>query len=99
MPKVFVANKSSHDFRPALKFGELVFITSGELNKFAVGDLYRQFATALKDATEDDFFMPTSLPILSGIGTGIFVQRFGRVKYLLFRAGEYIIRTIDFTND
>lgn len=93
--KVYVANRSSHDYRPAYKFGELIFITKGDLNKFAVGELFRTFAEVLRDSTEDDFFLPTSLPILSSIGSAILAHKHGRVKYLLFRNGEYIVRTID----
>jgi hypothetical protein len=97
-PKVFVCNKSSHDFRPALKFGELVFVTKGEVNKFALTEIYRQFHEAMKDSTDDDFFLPTSLPILCAIGTGILAHRHGRVRFLLYRSDAYIIRTVDFTN-
>lgn len=99
MPKIFIANRGSHDFEPAKRFGELVFITEGDLNKFAIGNIYRTFASVLALATPEDFFLPTSLPILSAIGTGILVNKFGVVKYLLFRGGQYIVRTIDFRND
>lgn len=99
MPKVFIANKGSHDYKAAKKFGELVFLSEGELNKFAIGHLFRVFSDGLRDATEEDFFLPTSLPILSSLATGILVQKFGVVKYLLFRAGVYVVRTVNFKGD
>lgn len=98
MPRVYVCNKGPHDFRPAQKFGELVFVTKGDVNKFAIGDIYRTFQSALKESTEDDFFLPTSLPILISIGTGILAHKHGIVRYLLFRAGRYVVYTVDFTD-
>lgn len=93
-PRVFVANEGSHNYKPAYKFGELVFCTKGDINKFATGDLFRQFASTLADSREEDFFMPTSLPILSAIACSILAYKHAQVRLLLFRAGEYIERTI-----
>lgn len=97
-PKVFISNKSPHDFRPAHRYGELVFVTTGDINKYAIGAMYRAFEEALKDSREDDFFLPTSLPILTSIGSGMLAYKHGRINYLLFRNGGYILRTVDFTN-
>jgi hypothetical protein len=99
-PKVFIANRGSHDYRPAEKFGDLVFVTDGEINKFAIGELFRRAQEVMKHSTEEDFFLPTSLPILSGICSALLAYKHGRVRYLLFKyshgkkAGEYIERTI-----
>jgi hypothetical protein len=93
-PKVFIANRGSHDYRAAERFGDPVFVTNGEINKFAIGELFRRAQEVMKDSTEDDFFLPTSLPILSGLCSAILAHKHGRVRYLLFRAGEYIERTI-----
>lgn len=95
-PRVYIANRGSHDYRPAMKFGELVFVTTDIINKFAVGDLVRQFTSAMKDSQEDDFFLPTALPILAAIGAGILATKYGKVNLLVWKRDAYIVRTIDF---
>jgi|TARA_Y100000310_G_scaffold263133_1_gene273150 hypothetical protein len=95
MLKVFVPNKSAHNFSDALRFGELVFLTSGTVNKYAINSLYRELSEGLQNSSEQDHLMISSLAILNSICSAIFARKHGKVNYLLFRDGKYISRTID----
>jgi hypothetical protein len=94
-PIVFVANRSYHDYTRAEEFGDLRFLTEGQINKLSIGQIYRQMEERLADSTHEDFFMPTSLPILAGVATGILVAKHGMVRYLLFQYGQYSERLLD----
>jgi hypothetical protein len=97
-PKVFIANKSYHNYSDAARFGDIVFVTEGDVNKFQIGKIYRDFEEALKESTERDFFVPTGLPILVGIGSAILAYKHGLVRYLLFKRGNYQEITVDLRN-
>ena len=101
MKKVFVPNKSGHDFSSAEKYGKLIFLTEGRIHHlFALNSLYRTMHDGMKDAEEGDYLLVSSLSTLNSIATGILVQRFSKVNYLLFSQskGEYVERNIDFSN-
>lgn len=92
MPKVFIPNKGAHDFSDAERYGELVFVTKGELSKFACGTMARCWASALNTATKDDFIAVSSLTTLCTIGAALFARKFGTLNLLIFRNGKYMAR-------
>lgn len=96
--KVYIVNHSGHDFAPAEKFGELVFLSDGSINKFEVNDMYRQMLPLLRESDPEDFILPTSLPILSIVAIGIFISLHNRMNVLLYDAAKskYVSRTIVF---
>ncbi|KKM80220.1 hypothetical protein LCGC14_1342030 [marine sediment metagenome] len=50
MPKkVYVTNRGGHSYEAAEKFGEIIYITEGTLNRFATNSLYRAFIDGMKD--------------------------------------------------
>ena len=95
MPRVYVPNRSGHDFSAATRFGELVFITEGLIDRFAVNTMYRECIKATKEAEEDDLILVSSLPILTSILTAVLGRKFGKVNFLLLWNDEYMKRSID----
>jgi hypothetical protein len=89
MPRVYVVNKSSHDFSAAYEHGSsLIFITEGRLNHFKMNTLYRKIVECF-DSTEiaaDDYILQTSLVSMNMLTAAIFAARFGRLNLLIFNA-------------
>ena len=52
--KVYVVNKGGHDFSSAESYGELVYLSEGSLNRYAVTNMYRQFSDILKESDSED---------------------------------------------
>lgn len=96
MAKVFIVNRSAHDFTEAKKFGELVFVTEGRLNRFAVNDMHRQTSDILEGSHKEDFIVPCSLNVLNSIVCATFAVKHKRLNLLLFKQGDYIERNIIF---
>jgi hypothetical protein len=93
---VYVTNKSSHDFSNAERYGRLVFITTGRLNRYNVNNMHRFAEEALKDSTKHDFIVPCSLNILNSIVCSLFAVKHGRLNLLLFKKGDYLERNLVF---
>ena len=99
MPKVYIPNKSGQDFSSAEDFGEIIFLTEGLIaDRYGTNHLYMQFVDKMQDAEEEDYLAVSSLPILTAIATGVLVEKFGRINFLLFKDGKYIERNINFNN-
>ncbi len=86
MHKVFVPNKSVHDFSPAVKFGELVFLSEGNVRRYNTSSLYMRFQPLLKDSTPEDYLLVTGLTTLNLIAAFILTQLHGRLNLLLFKS-------------
>ena len=96
LPKVFIGNMSGHDFSDSARYGDPIYITKGELDRFAVGYMARRWMKKLLDSNKEDFILITSLTNLSCIGCAIFGWIHGRLNLLMFRNNKYISRTIVF---
>jgi len=92
--KVFIVNKSSHDFSAAEEFGEIVFLSEGPMNRYAANNMHRQFSSIMKDSTSLDYIVPCSLNVMNSIACAIFAHKHGRLNILLFKGGEYIERNL-----
>lgn len=96
MGKVYVINKSGHDYSAAEKYGKLVYLTEGleDLNK--VHTHARRFAKVMHDSKPTDCILLTSLNILCSIACAIFAAKHGCVNFLVFMPwnGKYFKRTI-----
>ena len=90
--KVFIVNKSSHDFKEAEKYGELVFLSSGPMNRYATNSMIRSFEDILINSSENDYIVPCSLNVMNSIACAIFANLHGRLNLLLFKDGLYIER-------
>ena len=98
MPKVYIPNKSSHNFDSAKQYGELVYVTEGNVNRYATNKIYRQVAEVMQDSQPDDYIIVTGLPELQIILTSYFVCRHGKLNLLLFQSREgkvhYVVREL-----
>lgn len=92
--KVYIVNKSAHDFSPANRFGEPVFLSEGPMNRYSVNNMVRQFTDIMKDSEPDDYIVPCSLNVMNSIASAIFAYKHGRLNFLLFKAGDYIERNV-----
>jgi len=101
MRKVFVVNRGCHDHSDAERFGELVFLSEGAINRYAVANMYREFVQQLRNSQEEDFLLITGLSVMSSLACSIFARMHGRINLLLYKAsrtpdveGHYIERTV-----
>ena len=98
--KVFIVNKGGHNHEDAERFGDLVFLSEGNINRYAVNSIYRRFATILKDSSPEDYLLITGLSVMSSIACAIFSRLHGRLNLLLYKTtrgkkeGYYIERTV-----
>ena len=92
--KVYIVNKSSHDFSEAGKFGKLIFMSEGRLNRYATNDMVRKFSDAMRNSTKEDYLLPCSLNTANIMAGAIFARKHGRLNLLLFKpsTGEYVER-------
>lgn len=94
MKKVFIINRGGHDYSDAKRFGKLVFISEGILNRYSVGRMYREAVEKLRDSTNEDYLLVSGLNIMNTIVGGILSRKHGRLNLLLFRKNVYIERRI-----
>lgn len=90
--KVFIVNRSSHDFAPAERYGEIVFLSEGSMNRYATNSMFRAFKEKMKDSTDRDYIVPCSLNVMNSIACAIFARKHNRLNLLLFKDGIYIER-------
>ena len=96
MPRVYIPNKSMHDFGPAEKWGELIFLTEGRVNTFKANDLAQVICEGMADSEPIDFVVLSGSPILSGLAMAKFAHRHGRVNLLIYNGVNYESRQIVF---
>lgn len=92
MSKVFVVNRSNHDFSRAEEFGELVFCTEGRMNRFATNDMIRRFSEVMSKSSEEDYVLLCSLNVMNAIACAVFAYKHGALNLLLYKDGKYIER-------
>ena len=101
MPNVFVVNKSTnrgtgHDFSPAEKFGEIIFLSEGPMNRYSTNNMHRKFSDIMKDSTGEDYIVPCSLNVMNAIASSVFAVMHKRLNLLLFKEGDYVERNLVF---
>ena len=92
MKKVYIVNRSSHDFGPAEKYGEVKFLSEGSMNRYATNSMIRQFSEVMMLSEADDYIVPCSLNVMNSIACAIFAKKHGCLNLLLFKDGTYIER-------
>jgi hypothetical protein len=100
MAKVYVPNNSGHDFSDAHRFGELVFVTTGMIERFKVNTMFRQVVDALEESSEEDYIMVTGLTQINVILTSVFTYKHHKLNMLIYDVKEekYVPRKIVFGN-
>jgi hypothetical protein len=92
MNKVYVVNKTGHDFSDAERFGELVFLSEGYMNRYATNNIIRQFQEVMSESGPKDYIVTCSLNVMNSIACAVFAHKHGTLNLLLFKNGVYIER-------
>ena len=84
--KVYVINKSGHDFQMALQHGDIVYLSSGkQFSRYDVNSIFREFLDILKDSNPKDYLLLTGLPVMQGIAIGIMLSKHKCANLLQFK--------------
>ena len=94
MSKVYIINKSGHDYSKAEKFGTLIYLTEGEQDPDESNQHFRQFVNKMKDAKEGDYILITSLASMNAIAGWIFGTLGLNLNMLIFKGGRYEIKKL-----
>ena len=94
MRRVFVVNKSAHDFSPAEEFGELTFLSEHSMNRYAVNNMHREFSQRLEDSGPDDLILLCGLSIMNVVACSIFSHMHGRLNLLIYKDRRYVERNL-----
>ena len=92
--KVFIVNKSHHDYSDASKYGDIVFLSEGLVNRFNTNQMVREFSDLMEDSRPTDHIVLCSLNVMNSIATAVFAHRHGTLNLLLFKDGKYIERNL-----
>ena len=96
MSRVYIVNKSAHDFSPAERFGELIFLSEGPMNRYSTNNMHRLFTSIMEGSEGSDHIVPCSLNVMNSIACALFAVKHSRLNLLLFKEGEYLERNIVF---
>ena len=94
MPKVYVINKSAHNFKAAKKYGHIVYLSEGLMDRYATNNIHRQFLSILKHSKPEDYIVLCSLNIMNSIACAIFTKLHGQLNLLLYKKGGYVERNL-----
>ena len=89
---VYIVNKSTHDFSAAEKFGRIIFLSEGPMNRYATNNMFRTFKEMMKDSQPGDYIVQCALNVMNSIACSLFARKHGRLNLLLFKDGDYIER-------
>ena len=92
--KVYIINKSPHDFTDALRYGELIYLSEGTIPPYDVSNMARIFKPFIDDSDADDYLLQTSLTTMNMVASALFAHKHGRLNLLLFSHGVYKERRI-----
>ena len=90
--KVYIVNRSNHDFSAAMSYGRLIFLSEGPMNRYSTNNMLRIFTKRMKRSTDKDYIVPCSLNIMSSMACSLFTHKHGVLNLLLFKEGFYIER-------
>jgi hypothetical protein len=97
MSKVYIINKSSHDYTKATKYGELIFITEGLINAYNLNQTFRRAYTTLQEFdAKEDYILLTGLASTNLIIGWVLGWLQKDINVLLYKEGDYIVRRLTF---
>jgi len=94
MSKVFIINKSAHNFNATKQYGEVVYLSEGLMDRYATNNIHRQFNSILKYSEPEDYIVLCSLNVMNAIACSIFAKLHGCLNLLLYKKGNYIERNL-----
>ena len=89
---VYIVNKSSHDFSAAEKYGKIIFLSEGPMNRYSTNNMHRVFSDVLIGSAKEDYIVPCALNVMNSIACAIFSHLHGGLNLLLYKNGNYIER-------
>lgn len=98
MTKVYVPNRGPHNYTDAERFGELVYCTDGNLDKFDTSQMYRELVDSMVNSEPEDFILLGSLTSLCCVACSIFAAKHWRVNLLIHRTDGYVERSLFLNN-
>ena len=99
MPKVFIVNKSIHDFSAAKDFGKIVYLSEGMVSRYNTTQIFRQVWHYLKVSDSNDYILITGLSVINSIACTIFGLLHNRLNLLIHdnKNNTYQERKLDFS--
>lgn len=94
--RVYITNRSAHDYSAASEYGELHYITERRVDRFNVNNMVRMAEEAFELSEEGDYILLTSLTILCSVCCAVFAAKYSRLNLLIFKDGKYIERKVIF---
>ena len=88
MSKVYIPNSGGHDYSTAERFGSLVLMSEGIIDKFSTTQMLRQFQTAMEGSEEEDFIIQAGPTVMLAVACSIFASKHHRLNLLIWRYGE-----------
>ena len=73
MSKVYIINKSAHNFNATKKYGIAVYLSKGLMNRYATTNIHREFSAILKKSKPEDYIVLCSLNVMNAIACSIFL--------------------------
>lgn len=101
-PRVYIPNKSFHDFDGASAFGDIVFLTEGRLpNRYQLNELAMMCAEKMEGSSRGDLLLIQGPTTVNCIAAAILAHRAGRVNFLFYdqAADKYTQRTVVLEHD
>ncbi len=95
--KVFIPNKTSHNYTDAERFGELIALTTGNLDLSNTSKMYRAMERIMADSKPTDHILVSGASITNSIACSMFTAKHNCLNLLIFRRnGKYIERNLTF---
>lgn len=98
MTRVYVVNKSGHDYRDAERFGTIVFCTTGPIDRWDISQMYREMVEAMYDSQEGDYILITSLTSLCSVACAVFAAKHQMLNLLIHKGQKYVSRSLHLKN-
>jgi len=86
--KVYLPNAGGHDYSDAERFGTLVPMSKGEIDKFNTTQMIRVFQAAMAESDEGDFILQAGPAVMLALACAVFASKHHRVNLLIWRYGE-----------
>lgn len=96
VPLVYILNRGGHDYSEAEIFGDIVYCTEGNLDKWDSSQMYRELSAAMADSDREDYILLTSLTSLCSIACAIFGHKHACLNLLIHKDGTYLERKLVF---
>lgn len=83
----------------AEKYGELIALSEGSMNRYGTNNMHRKFEEILKESSPDDYILMCGLSVMNVIACSIFTHLHGQLNLLMFKDGGYVERNIIFKKE